>query len=138
MNQDSAEGLVGNGQRGCLTVLDGKVVGCGIQLEALCRLNLHRIIIPSVQIDMDTAIIAGGDGIHQTAVTLTNLEGYAGNSFSFVRFGYFYQFQTANRRVVERQSLYLAGLDLHALRRTVQDIAVNRLCLLCGDDGARG
>ena len=87
---------------------------------------------------MDTAIVAGSHGIHQPAVHLTDLEGYAGNALGFIRFGYFYQLQTANRCIVERQRLYLAGLNLHTLWGTIENVAIHRLGFFGGDYSAGG
>ena len=46
--------------------------------------------------------------------------------------------EAAARCVVEAEGLDLAGLDLDGLWGAVQNIALHRLDLPCGDGGARG
>lgn len=60
VDQDAAECLVGHRQGDGLAVLHLEIVGCGIHLEALCRLGLHGVVGTILQRDKDAAILAGG------------------------------------------------------------------------------
>ena len=136
MDQDPAERLVFHRQRGGLAVLYRKIMMGGVQLEALCRLDLNGIVAASVQIDVDAAILAGGDGLHQSAVHLPDLEGGAGDALGAVTGRHLDQLQPALGLVEEGQRLGHAALDEDGLRCGIQHVAAHCLGLLGGDGGA--
>ncbi len=71
---------------------------------------------------MDPARGIRGDGGHKPAVHLSDLKGGVGDALGFVALADLDKLQPSDGRVVEGQGLNLAGLDLHALRSTVQNI----------------
>ena len=137
MNDDPGERRVGDGERSSPAVLNGEVVGGAVNLEALRRLDLHRIIVSGVQVYMDPALLIGGDSIHQSAVHAPDLESGIGDALALAALGYFNQLQTAGGSVIKFQGLSIPHLDLDGLGGCVEDIAVQRADLL-GDDSHAG
>ena len=136
MNQNPAERLVFHRQRGGFAVLHCKIMMGGVQLEALRRLNFKGVVAASVQVDMDTAILAGCDSLHQSAVHLPDLKGSAGDAPGGVALGNLDKLQPALALIEEGEGLSNAALDKDGLRRGVQHIAADSLDLLGGDGGA--
>ena len=101
MNDDPGEGRVGDGEGGRFPVLNGEVVGGAVNLKALRRLDLHRVIVSGVQVHMDPALLVGGHSVHQSAVHAPDLEGGVGDALALAALRDFNQLQTADRGIIE-------------------------------------
>ncbi len=101
MDQYSAESLVGDREGGGFPVLYGEIIGGGVQLEALRRLDLQCVVAAGVQGNMDTALLVCGDGAYQTSVHAADLKGGVGDTLALVGFVYLNQLQAANGGIVK-------------------------------------
>ena len=136
---EGAPGLpVGDFQSGGLAVLYLNLVGRIVQTVALGGLQLHHLIPALFRFGQaDDAALVSGVGADDLSIQLADLELDAANALpGFLVL--FYDGEAAARCVVEAEGLDLAGFDLDGLGRGVQDIALHRLDLPCGDGGARG
>ena len=139
VNQNAGEGFVSHRQSGTLVVLDGEIVGCGIQLETLPGLDLDGIEVTSVQIDMYPARGIRGDRLNQGPIHLPNLKGGVGNALGFIGCTDLNQLQTANALVIKGELLTLAALfDEDALRRGIQHKFIAGGLDFFGSDGSSG
>ena len=136
---EGAPGLpVGDLQSSGLAVLHLDLMGCIVQTVALGGLQLHHLIPALFRFGQaDDAALVSGVGADDFAVQLADLELDAADALP----GFLVLFddgEAAARRIVEAEGLDLAGLDLDGLRGAVQNIAIHRLDLSCGDGGAGG
>ena len=140
VDENAAESLVGDGDSRGFSVLDGEVGGCGVQLESLSRLDLNRVEVSCVQIQVGAALFVRGHGIHQSAVHLSDLEGRVGDALGLVRLVDLDQLQTTCPLVVEGELLALGPFfNENALGRSIQDILLAwDPDLFCGNGGSGG
>lgn len=112
MNEDAGDGIIGHGQFCGLPVLHGKVVGRGVQLEALRALRLHGVVAAVLQGHKDAAGFPGGHGVHQSVVRHpANFKGHAGQPLRLVRGTDLDDLHAAHGVVVEPECLGVVGVD---------------------------
>ena len=136
MDDNTAEGLIGHGEGGGLVVLCGKVVRRAVHLEALPGLDLHRVVVPGLQLDIYTALTVRGHSVHQPAVHLSNLKGDIGDALRLIRLVDLDDLHAPGPLVEEGELLRLPLLDEDALRRAIQHEPVHRFGLLRRDGDA--
>ena len=112
-------------------------MGCGIHLEALCRLGLHGVVATILQRDKDAAILAGGHGVDEFIVHFADLEGGVGDTLCPVRLVDFDDLHASDGLVVEGQRLGVRGVDDDGLTLAsrVDSVSRDRLGLF-DHDGA--
>ena len=138
MDENGRECLIGHGQRGGLAVLDGKVDGRAVKLEALGRLGFHGVIIPLVQGEIHPALTACGDSIHQPAVYAPDLKLDIGDTLSPVALADLDKLQTARTLVDESECLPPdTALDFDTLGGGVQHYPLRDTELLSGNGNSR-
>ena len=127
MDQDTGHGLIGNLEGFCLSVLHLKVVGGAVQLEAICCLDLHRIIGTVFQGNEDSTVFVRGDGIDQFIVYLTDLECGAGNALGLISFVDLDNLNPADGIVIKSQGLRICRVYHHGLglRGRINGVAIN-------------
>ena len=137
MDQDAAECLVGHRQGDGLAVLHLEIVGCGIHLEALCRLGLHGVVGTILQRDKDAAILAGGHGVDEFIVHLADLKSGVGDAFCSICLVDLDDLHASDGLVVEGQRLGVRGVDDDGLTLVSRIDSVSRDRLgLFDHDGA--
>ena len=136
MDDNAAEGLIGHGEGGGLVILYGKVVRRAVHLEALRGLDLHRVVVPGLQLDICTALAVRGHSVHQPAVHLSDLKGDIGDALRLIRLVDLDDLHAASPLVEEGELLRLPLLDEDALRRAIQHEPVHRFGLLRCDGDA--
>ena len=116
MDEDAGLGTVLHSQLGGLAVLHFKVVRSGIQLEAICRFNLHGIVVSIYQREEHSAILIGSYSIHQGIITsLADLEGGIRDALAGVSRIDLDDLHAANGVIVKIQALGIVGIDHYGL-----------------------
>ena len=116
MDEDARLSAVLHSQLRGLAVLHLKVVRCGVKLEAICRFNLHGIVVSIYQREEHSAILIGSYSIHQGIITsLADLEGGIRDALAGVSRIDLDDLHAANGVIVKIQALGIVGIDHYGL-----------------------
>ena len=137
MDEDAGHGFIRDGDGRGHAVRDGEVGRRRVQLVALCRLDLHGVVVARAQIDVDTPHFVGGDGIDQTAVHAPDFKRSVGNTLALVCGVYLDKLQTALGGIEKGERLRRSALDEDALRGGVENVAAGSLDLFRRDGHTR-
>ena len=113
-------------------------MGRAVDFEAFRRLDLHRIVVPSVHGQEHTAVVAGGDSIYQSTIHLPDFKGDIGDALGLVTSRHLNELQPALRFVEEGHGLGHTTFNKDTLRSSIQHIAAHGLGLLGGNGDAGG
>ena len=100
----------------------------GVNLETLASFDFCRVVIASIQRDVNATVRVSNHGFYQSAVHPPNLKGYVRNPLGLIRFVDLDEFQTSRRCVVKVQCLGIICIHNNGLAaaRFVDGIAVDR------------